>query len=148
MSGRRAQTDAQAEEGPTRGRRRRRGEEAQEEGRVEWRQFATKIQMNDEKSRERVSPSGIGMGARIPTCFFGHSWHRLFYTFLFLHVLRVHLGRSRISEDILANGEREPSPHDGPFPGRRGRSRSRFVPSRRRRERQTRTTTKWGNRRN
>ena len=67
MSGRRAQTDAQAEEGPTRGRRRRRGEGAQEEGRVEWRQFATKIQMNDEKSRERVSPSGIGMGARIPT---------------------------------------------------------------------------------
>ena len=67
MSGRRAQTDAQADEGPTRGRRRRRGEGAQEEGRVEWRQFATKIQMNDEKSRKRVSPSGIGMGARIPT---------------------------------------------------------------------------------
>ena len=92
---------------------------------MEWRQFATKIQMNDEKSRERVSPSGIGMGVRIPTdvssVILGIDF---FYTFLFLHVLRVHLGRSRISEDILANGEREPSPHDGPFPGRRGRSRS------------------------
>ena len=96
MSGRRAQTDAQAEEGPTRGRRRRRGEEAQEEGRVEWRQFATKIQMNYEKSRERVSPSGIGMGARIST------------EVSFPDVLRVHLGRSRISEDILANGEQSP----------------------------------------
>ena len=134
MSGRRAQTDAQAEEGPTRGRRRRRGEE----DRVEWRQFATKIQMNDEKSRERVSPSGIGMGARIPTdvssailgialLYISFPWENPAFRKTFYRM------GSRVHTFACAR--------DGPFPGRRGRSR--LVPFRRRKERQT-TTTKWG----
>ena len=62
MSGRgrkgRRRTDRQ-----TRGRRE--GEQEEEEDRVEWRQFATKIPMNEEK-RRRIELRRFGMDVRNP----------------------------------------------------------------------------------
>ena len=58
---------------------------------MEWRQFATKIQMNDEKSSERQSVRGFGMGVSIPAALvsaFGLA--SPFYAFLFFHVLPIH----------------------------------------------------------
>ena len=64
MSGRgrkgRHRTDRQ-----TRGRREEEQEEEEEEDRVEWRQFATKIPMNEEK-RRRIELRRFGMDVRNP----------------------------------------------------------------------------------